>query len=123
MAPQNFSEAHQGAASGQMAVVIVDGLETVHIEQNDAEGALRAAGTIQLCFQDAEQAAIVGESGQRIADGHGAHLLEKACLVQERAGEHDDVADGFAYFREEKGTVEKLARESGSEVANNVQGG
>src|SRR5712671_1586350 len=111
MAPQNFSEAHQCAAPGQVPELIIDAFEAVHIEQDDAEGALRAARAIQLGFQYAQQTPVIREPGELIAHGHGADLLKKARLIQERAGEHHDVADGLGDFGEEKGSIKELAGE------------
>src|SRR5271163_2883998 len=106
-----------------MAVVIVDGLETIHVEKHYAKRTLRAARTIELRFQHANEPAIVGEARERIADSHGAYLVKEARLVKQRAGEHDDVAGGLAQLREEKRAIKKMARESGGDVADHVERG
>src|SRR6266852_4525231 len=104
-----------------MSELIVDAFEAVHIQQDDAEGTLRAARAIEFGFQYAQQSAVIREPGERIADSHRANLLKKAGLVQQRAGEHHDVTDGLADFGEEKGPVKDLARERGGQVAKKVQ--
>ena len=120
---KNFSEAHDGAAAGQMAVLIVDGFQTVHIEEDDAEGALGAARTIEFGFNDGKEAAVVGEAGEGIAYGHGVDLVEEARLVQQSAGEHDDVTGGLGEFGEKKRAVEKVARKGSGDVADGVENG
>src|SRR6267378_3703625 len=111
MASQNLSEAHQCTAPGQVSELIIDAFETVHIQQDDAEGALRAARAIQFGFQYAQQTPVIRESGERIAYGHGANLLKESRLIEQCAGEHHDVADGLADFSEEKGAIKELAGE------------
>src|SRR5437879_12558406 len=101
-----------------MSKLIVDGFEAVHVEEHDTEGALRAARAIQLRFQHAQETPIVSETRQRIADRHGTDLLKKTCLIEQRTGEHHDVADGFADLREEERTVEELPREHSGQVAD-----
>src|SRR2546427_1621754 len=81
MIAQNLADAHQSAAAGEMPVLIVDDLEAVHVEKHNAEGTLRAARTINLGLQNANEAAVIGQSRERVGDGHRAYLLEKARLV------------------------------------------
>src|SRR5258708_12883116 len=120
MASQNLSEAHQCAAPGQVPELIIDAFEAVHIQQDNTEGASRAARAIQLGFQDAQQSAVVREPGERIAYGHGTNLLKKPGLIQQRAREHQNVADGFADFGEKKGPPKQLARAYGGPMAQHT---
>ena len=48
---QNFSKAHQRAAAGQMAEAVIDGFESVHIEEHDAERTLSAARAVEFGFE------------------------------------------------------------------------
>src|SRR6266478_6121379 len=48
-------EANDSAASGEMAVVIVNGFEAVHVEQDYAKRTLRAARAVQLRFENADK--------------------------------------------------------------------
>ena len=123
MAAKNLRKANDGAASGEMAVVIVDGLETIHIQKHDAERTLRAARTVQFRFQHADEPAIVGEAGERIADGHRANLVKEARLIEQRAGKHDDVTGGLAHLRKEERAIEEMARKGRGDVANHVERG
>ena len=91
-----------------MSVLIVDDLEAVHIEKHDTERAPRAARTVELRFKNADETAVIRQAGERIGDCHGAHLFEKPRLIQQRAGEHHDVANRLAYFRQKKRPIEQL---------------
>ena len=123
MAAKNFSDAHQRAAAGQVSVLIVDELQTVHVEEQHAEGALRAARAVQFGFQHADETAIIREARKGIADGHAAYLLEQARLVKQSAGEHHHVAERLAQLREEERPVEELARKGRGDVADRIQRG
>src|SRR5215468_3890907 len=57
---ENSSQADEGAASSQMPIAVVDDFEAVHVEENHAEGTVRAARTIELSFDHAEQTSVVG---------------------------------------------------------------
>src|SRR6266404_2679591 len=82
MIAENFAQPNQCAAAGEMAILIVDAFQAVHIEKHDAERALRAARTIQFRFHHAQQAAVICQTGQGIADGECANLVEESCLIQ-----------------------------------------
>src|SRR5262249_23579842 len=120
---KNFSQADEGAASSQMPVAVVDGLETVHVEENDAEGTLRAARAIELSFNHAEQTSVVGKTGERIADRKRPHLIKQAYLVEQRTQEHDQVACRLGQFGKEKRPVKKVPGKSRGKVAKHVQRG
>ncbi len=45
-----------------MSELIVDAFEAVHIQQDDAEGTLRAARAIEFGFQYAQQSAVTSKS-------------------------------------------------------------
>src|SRR5258707_12138952 len=64
---------------------------------------------------------MIGEPRERVANGHCPDLIKKPGLIEQRAREHHDVADGLAGFRQEKGAVKELAREHGREMANEIQ--
>src|SRR6516162_3528801 len=110
---KNLSQADEGAAADEVAEAVINGLEAVHIEKNDAERAAGAAGTIKLGFDDGDEAAVVRKTGQRIADGQRSDLVEKACLVDQGAREHDGVARDLGEFGEEERAVEEPLREHG----------
>src|SRR6266849_6551473 len=117
MIAQNLSEAHERAASGEMPKMIIDGFEAVHVQKHDAERPLRAPRTVKLRFQNADEAPVIGKPGERIAHGHGTHLFEKTCLIQQRPGEHYDVAECLAQLRQEERAVEELPRKRCRSVA------
>src|SRR6266436_5050125 len=108
MIAQNLADAHQRAAAGEMPVLIVDGLEAVHVEKHDAEGTLRAPRAVNLGLKNADEATVIRQSRERIGDGHRPYLLEKTRLVQQSAGKHDDVAERLGQLREKKWAVKEL---------------
>src|SRR5205809_1449576 len=93
------------------------------LEEQHAEGALRAARAVQFGFQHADETAIIREARKGIADGHAAYLLEQARLVKQSAGEHHHVAERLAQLREEERPVEELARKGRGDVADRIQRG
>src|SRR5258706_4811850 len=121
MVTENLTDTHQRAAAGQMSVVIVDDLEAVHVEEHDAEGALRAARTVKLRFKNADEPAVIRQPREWVSDGHRAHLLEKASLLQQRAGKHDDKAARLAQLRQKKQAIEKLPGKCCRRVADDIE--
>src|SRR5215467_3043837 len=99
---ENLSQAHQRPAAREVPVAVVDLFEAVHVEKDHAEGSLRAARTIEFRFDDAQQTAIVGKAGERVADGERPHLIKEPGLIEQRAEEHDQVAGGFCQFSQKK---------------------
>src|SRR5215467_6598771 len=104
-----------------MAVLIVDEFQTVHVEQHHAERTLRAAGTVEFRLQHANQAAVIRQPGERIADRHGAHLFKQTSLIQQSSRKHHHVAERLAQLRKEKRPVEKLTRKRRGDVADCIQ--
>src|SRR5260370_40032835 len=123
MIAQNLADAHQRAAAREMPVLIVDDLETIHVEKHDAEGALRAPRTVNLGLKNADEAAVIRQSRERIGDGHRAYLLEKTRLVQQSARKHDDVAERLGQLREKKWAVKELPCKCCRCVANHIERG
>src|SRR5215468_3250327 len=104
-----------------MPILIVDGFQAIHIEKSHAEGALGAARPVELGFHHADQAAIVRETGKRIAYRESAHLIEQASLIQEGAAKHDDVTGGFAEFCKKEWPIQKVARKCCGDVASHIE--
>ena len=63
--------------------------------RSDGKSAAGALGACEFGFHDFEQAAIVRETGEWIADGEAADLIEQFGVVEKRAGQHDGVTRGF----------------------------
>src|SRR6266478_1673301 len=105
MVAQNLGDTHQRTTAGQVSVLIVDDLEAVHVEKHDAEWALRAARTVKLRFENADEAPVIRQPREWISDGHRAHLLEEASLIQQCSGKHDDIAKCFAQLRQKKRAI------------------
>src|SRR5271163_268494 len=71
----------QQPAAGQVPVEVVDALEVVQVNEDQAEGETEAAGALKLDLGDGKQVPRVEEAGAVIGDGqflnalHGAHIL------------------------------------------------
>src|SRR5215475_12786323 len=107
---ENFSQTNEGAASGQVSVLVVDGFKTIHIEKGDAERALGPPRTIQFRFHHADQPAIVGKSRERITYCESTHLIEQTRLIQESAAKHHDISGRLAQFSQEKRAIQQMTR-------------
>jgi len=57
-----------------MSVLIVDDLEAVHVEKHHAKWALRAAGTVKLRFENADEAPVIRQPRERVGNA-----IERTC--------------------------------------------
>src|ERR1700736_2136374 len=106
-----------------MAVTVVNGFEAVHIKEHDAERPLGAARAIEFGFDDRDEAAVVGKSGEGIACRQRTNLVEEPGLIDERATQNDGVAGDFAELSKEKWAVKKLPGKERGHVAGGVEQG
>src|SRR5262249_18724705 len=102
---QRVADTADSATADEMAVRIVDFLQPIEIEQKQRERAPTAIGALGFIFQNIEQAAIVGEAREGMADGEVANLLEEASVVEQRATESNGVADDAESLREDEGCI------------------
>ena len=77
--------------------------------------------TVEFGLQHGDEAPVVRQAGQRIADRHRPNLFEQTRLFQQRAAENDHVASGLAQFGNEERAIEKVSRKSCGSVANYVK--
>jgi hypothetical protein len=77
---ESLPEAAESAVARLMAKPIIDFFQTVEIEQNEREFAGGTLGAANLRMQDFEEAAIVGQTGQRIAASLVAELVFESAL-------------------------------------------
>src|SRR6266850_1115477 len=95
----------------------------VHVEKHHAEWALRAARTVKLRFENADEAPVIRQPREWVGNGHRAYLLEEASLIQQRAGKHDHIAACLAQFRQKKRAIEELPRKCRRCMADNIERG
>src|SRR5713226_4127566 len=98
MIAQDLRDTHQGAAAGE-------------------------ARTVKFRFENADEAAVIRQPGEWIGDGHRANLLEKASLIQQSAGKHDNIAERLAQLRQKKRAIKKLPGKRGRCVADDIERG
>jgi len=102
MIAQDFSDAHQRAAPGQVAVLIVDDLQPIHVQKHDADGRFVRRERSNSGLRSADQPPVIGQSGQRVTHPSN-ELVRRGALAQQRSGQHHDVARGLAQLRQENG--------------------
>src|SRR5258708_33989787 len=123
MNPENIGEAADGAAADEMAVTIVNRLQTIEVEKQHGEGPASALGALRLVFKNIEQAAVVGKAGERIADGKMADLFEEPGVIEKRATQGDGVAQHHERLGEDEGSVEQAPGLSGGELSGCIRAG
>src|SRR5437660_479446 len=90
-----------------MAVAVVYFFQFIEVEKQHGEGPAVAIGALRLVFKNIEQAAVVGETGERVADGKMANLLEEPGVIEKRATQRDGVAQDHKRLGENEGSVEQ----------------
>ena len=120
MDAQDVCESIEGMAADQVAISIVDLFQTIEVEEENGEGAAVAIGALGFRFKDVEQAAVVGESGERVADGEVANLLEEARVVEENTAESDRVTGDGECLRENEGRIEQPLGLRGGELRTEI---
>jgi hypothetical protein len=68
-----------------VAVLVVDALEVVGVDHEDAEGVLIAAHALELVVHEIHDVPVVEQVGEAVADGEVPHALEEPAVL------HDDV--------------------------------
>src|ERR1700730_16368166 len=120
MDAQDGSHAAESAASHQVAEVIVYLLQAIEVKQQNREGTAGAISALGFILQDIEEASIIGEAGERIADGEMPNLFKETSVIEKRSAQREGVAADREDLREQERRVEKtlgLARgELGGEV-------
>jgi len=133
MNAESIRDAAESAAASEMTESVVDFFEAIEIEEQDGERPLGTIGALGFVFEDVEKLAVIGEAGERIANGQMANLFEEAGVVQKSAAESDGVTENGEALREHEGSVEQafgLGRgnlrgdiEQGGGVDGAVEGG
>jgi len=123
MNAQDSSQAAKSAAADQMAELVVDFFQAVKIEEQNGKGAASAVGALGFILEDVEQAAVVSEAGERIADGEMADLFEEARVIEKRATESEGVTADSENLSKNKGRIEKALRLAGSKLSRKVHPG
>src|SRR5713226_4344425 len=85
--PQRDSNGTQDFITARMAVPIVDLLEAVHVENDEAEREAIAAGAIEFFFERFAKEPRVGEAGERIGDGVHLQFFQFIAFRSDRDAE------------------------------------
>ena len=120
---QDVREAIEGVAADEMSVGIVDFLKAIEIEQQNGERPSVAIGALSFRFEDIEQASVVGKTGERVADGEVANLLEEAGIIDQSAAKSDGVAGDGERLRQDEGRIEQTLRLRGGKLRGEVHPG
>src|SRR5262249_53914963 len=121
---EDFGEANEGAAAYQMAVRVVDFLQSVHVEQQDRKGIARAVVALDFGVKGFDQMAIVGEAGERVAGGKVADVFFGVTVFSGFGGKNhgSECGDSHEGLQQEKGSVLRDARK-GTVAVNGAPGG
>jgi hypothetical protein len=120
---ENIGEAADGAAADEMAVAVVYCFQVIKVEKQHGEGPAGAIGALRLVFKNIEQAAVVGETGERIADGKMVNLLEEPRVIEKCPTQRDGIAQDQKRLGENEGSVEQARGLSGRELRGDIQPG
>src|SRR5712692_5643526 len=110
---ENIGEAADGAAADEMTVTIVDYLQAVEIKQQHREVPAGAIGALRLVLKNIEQAAVVGEAGERITDGQMVNLFEEPRVIEKCATQRDGIAQQHESLGENEWGVQQARGLSG----------
>lgn len=113
METENVGKAAERAAADEMSVFIVDFLEMIHIEQDHRERVSRAIITFDFGFEGFDEAAVVGEPGERVAVRQAAGLFFGAAMFGGFGGEHHtgDAGDGHEGLQKEERRILRVPGE------------
>src|SRR5882762_478232 len=120
MNAENIGEAADGAAADEMTVAVVNFFQFIEVEKQHGEGPAAAIGALRLAFKNIEQPAVVGESGERIADGKMVNLLEEPSVIEKCATQRDGVAQHHKRLGENEGSVEQARGLGGRELRGDI---
>src|SRR5690348_8599109 len=80
-------------------------------------------GALCFGFKNIEQATIVGQPGERVADGEVADLFEQARIVEQSAAESDGVAGDGERLREDERGIKQALRLRGGNLCGEIHPG
>ena len=104
-----FDYSAEGGVSGCVALVVVDGLEVVYVDEGDGELLWAAADALELDGEFLLDAAAVEGAGEGVLEGLFLDLGEEAAVEHEQLEEaHDADEDDFD---EEQGALKRVVRQ------------
>src|SRR5580704_4770402 len=120
MNAQDGGQAAEGSAADEMTEAVVDFFQAIEIEKQNGERPAGAVGALSFILENVEEAAVIGEAGERIADGKMANLFEEPCVIEERAAEGDGVTAHRKDLGEHERRVEKALGLARGELSGEV---
>jgi len=118
---ESLGETAESPAADQMAVIVVDDFEAVEVEEKNSEGPAGAVSALRFTFENVEETAVVGETGERVADSQVADLFEEVSVVQEGAAESKCVRGYGESLREDERRVEEPLGLASSKLGGEIQ--
>src|SRR4029077_3825379 len=106
MNAQKGGQAAEGAAADQMAVAVVDFFQAVEIEEQNGEGPAGPVGAFGFVLEHVEEPAVVGQTGERVADSEMADLFKETRVIEECAAECKSVTAHGEDLGEHKRRIE-----------------
>lgn len=86
-------DALQHLVADLVAVIVVDVLEVIHVDQQYRQIAVAAADALQLVLQPGEKDEPRGQPGQHVGVGHARHLLARAQFGLDPVGDIAETPD------------------------------
>ena len=117
------AQALDGAAAGQVAVLIVDLFQAVQVEEQDGEAPAGAAGALDFAFEHFEKPAVICQAGKRIGSSPMADLIEELGVIQQRSAQNDHIAQHHPDVGQHVGRIEHALRLAHGDVAGDVEPG
>src|SRR5665213_1973989 len=92
----------QQPAAGQVTVQVVDPLEVVQVDEDQAEGKIETARALEFALSDGKQVPRIEKPGAIVGDGqfldalHGAHVLngDRSVVAQHAEKGHGFIGQG-----------------------------
>src|ERR1700720_1596218 len=103
-----------------MAEAVVDFFQAVEIKEQNGEGPAGAVSALGFIFEDVEEATVIGEAGERVADGEMADLFEEPRVIEKRAPQSEGVTADRKDLGEHERRVEKAFRLARRELGGEV---
>ena len=95
-AAHDLDEAHEHGVAAEVAVLVVDALEVVEVEQQRRQGRFGAARARDLLVADVEERAAVVDGGELVGHRQPLDLVLLALALQQQEAERHGERDGVA---------------------------
>src|SRR5713226_7899376 len=118
---ENTGETADSPAADEMAISIVNRFQTVEIEKQYGKRTAGAIGAFRFVFENVKEAAVIGETGERVANGKMVDLFEEPRVIEKRATQRDGISQHHKRLGENKWSVQQARGLGGGELSGDIQ--